>query len=464
MSERTKKKTRTDERLELAAEVAPLATMTRALLERSLPIESLDALFQETIGDARRRKFTVGALTYLMLQVVSGSRKSAFAAWQADQESAEPLAPVSHQAMYERFGTVPPEYCCALVRRSCETTAGLVEPHWPEGRRDWGTRIRVVDGTMPEGSEHRLKVLRKCGPAGLPAKLVFAFDPSRRLCVDVSASEDAYAGEALVAQPLFERARPGEVYVADRAYCSLKVFRTLQARGANFVVRESNGGPQVAPAGRLRKIGRTATGVVHEQPVDVGPPGKSLRLRRVVVRLDRPTRKGETEVRLLSDLSADVEATEIADLYRDRWGIETHIERLKHLFQGEIETLGNPRAAIFALCGAMVASNAVAATETAIASEHDLPEGYLSGYYLADEIAASWRVVDRLVDDAIWSRVSAWPEKTFVAWIRSLAGAIRPGAFEKHPRGPKRPPPRRTSGKKRHHFSTYRLIEGLEVP
>ena len=464
MSGRTREASRREERLELAGEVAPLATLTRALLERSLPVEALDALFAETIGDARKRKMTVGALTWLMLQVVSGSRRAAFAAWQADRESDEPLAPVSHQAMYERFGTVFPQFSCALVRRSAEATAPFVESRWPEGRRDWGDRVRVVDGTMPQGSEHRLKVLRTCGPAGLPCKIVFAFDPSRRLCVDAEASEDAYAGEALVAQPIFERAEPGQVYVCDRGYDSLKIFRTLQARGANFVVRESKGGPQVAEAGRLRKIGRVATGVVYEQPVDVGPPGKALRLRRVVVRLDEPTRKKETELRLLSDLEGDVAATEIAELYRDRWGIETHIERLKHLLQGEIETLGKPRAAIFALCGAMIASNAVAAAEASIAREHDLPEGYLSGYYLADEIAASYRVVDRIVPDETWRRVAVWPDDVFAKRMRSLARAVRPGAFEKHPRGPKRPPPRRTSGKRRHHFSTYRLIKGLEVP
>lgn len=464
MSARTKTERR-DERLELAAEVGPLATMTRALLERSLPIEALDELFAETIGDARRRTLTVGALTYLMLQVVSGARRSSFAAWQADRASDDPLVPVSHQAMYERFGTTPPEFSCALARRSYAATAPSVEPVVPEGRRGWGDRVRVVDGTMPAGSEHRLKVLRTCGPAGLPAEIVFVFDPSRGLCVDASASEDAYAGEASVAQPLFERAEPGEVYVADRGYCSTKVFATLRGRDARFAIRETNGGPTVVERGSLVEIGRVETGLVFEQPVDVGSrETKAVRLRRIVVRLDAPTRKGETEIRVLSDLPAEVPATEIAELYRDRWTIETHIERLKHLFKGEIETLGKPRAAIFMLCGAMVAANAVAAAEAIVADEHDLPAGYLSGYYLADEIAATSRVVDRLVDDATWRRVAAWPDEAFVLWQRSLARTIRPAAFKKHPRGPKRPPPRRSSGKRRHHFSTYRLIKGLEVP
>jgi hypothetical protein len=464
MPRSTKRRERREESLEIAGEVSPLATMTRALLERSLPVEALDRLFEETAGDARERTATVGALTYLMLQVVSGSHKSAFAAWQADRESDEPLVPISHQAMYDRFGTTPPIYSCSLVRKSYEATAPLVEPQASEGRRDWQGRVRIVDGTMPEGSEHRLKVLRTCGPAGLPAKLVFVFDPARSLCVDAEASEDAYAGEARIAAPLFERAQAGEIYVADRGYDSLAIFAQLRSRGAHFVVRESKGGPTVVEQEELREVGRASTGVVFEQAVDVGRAGKTLRLRRIVVRLDEPTRKGETEVRVLSDLPEEISATEIAELYRDRWGIEPQIERLKHLFKGEIESLGKPRAAIFVLCGAMVASNAAAAAEAAIAREHDLPASFLSGHYLADEIAATVRVVDRLVDEATWRHVVEWPDETFVAWIRSLARAIRPGAFRKHPRGPKRAPPPRTSGKKRHHFSTHRLIKGLEVP
>ena len=87
-----------------------------------------------------------------------------------------------------------------------------------------------------------------------------------------------------------------------------------------------------------------------------------------------------------------------------------------------------------------------------------------SGVAAADEIAASYRVVDRIVPDETWRRVAVWPDDVFAKRMRSLARAVRPGAFEKHPRGPKRPPPRRTSGKRRHHFSTYRLIKGLEVP
>ena len=39
-----------------------------------------------------------------------------------------------------------------------------------------------------------------------------------------------------------------------------------------------------------------------------------------------------------------------------------------------------------------------------------------------------------------------------------VSRAIRPAALQKHPRGPKRPKPKRASGKKRPHYATHRLL------
>ncbi len=129
-----------------------------------------------------------------------------------------------------------------------------------------------------------------------------------------------------------------------------------------------------------------------EQTVVMTQPrtGREIALRRIVFRLAEPTQQGETEVRLLTTLPDSINAVEIANLYGRRWTIETHIDRVKHILQGEIQSLGKPRAAIFVLCLSMVASNALAAAETQIRKAHRTTEE-LSGYYLADKIAAHYR-------------------------------------------------------------------------
>ena len=65
----------------------------------------------------------------------------------------------------------------------------------------------------------------------------------------------------------------------------------------------------------LRYAGRTETGRVYEQEVQITTEGgQALKLRRVVIRLDEPTRDGETEVALLSNLRG-VRALKLARLY-----------------------------------------------------------------------------------------------------------------------------------------------------
>jgi len=52
--------------------------------------------------------------------------------------------------------------------------------------------------------------------------------------------------------------------------------------------------------------------------------GEVLFLRRVSVVLDKPTRDGDTEIHLLTNLPVrDARAQVIAELYRRRWTIET---------------------------------------------------------------------------------------------------------------------------------------------
>lgn len=449
--------------LEVAVRISPLTALVRGLLERVMSREVLDDLFARHVADQRVRQVTAGAVTHLMLQVVAGTHRAVFAAFQADQSSDEPLITTSYQALYERLGRMFPQYSCALVRASSRQFGDLVRAQHSKAVGCWKSyALRMVDGTMPEGSEHRLGVLRECGPAGLPAKVVFAFDPDSRLCVDVEASEDAYTSEARLAGELFSRARRGELYVADRAYCSSTLFALLIDQQADFVIREMSG-PVIRNTSRLTRVGDLDGGRVLEQTVVMTQPrtGREMALRRIVFRLAEPTQKGETEVRLLTMLPDSINAVEIANLYGRRWTIETHIDRVKHILQGEIQSLGKPRAAIFVLCLSMVASNALAAAETQIRKAHRTTEE-LSGYYLADEIAAHYRSLSRIVSAQTWLELSDLPVPDFQAWCRRVARDVRPQAFTKHPRGPKHPPPKRTSGKHRHHFSTHRLLNAAK--
>ena len=81
--------------------------------------------------------------------------------------------------------------------------------------------------------------------------------------------------------------------------------------------------------------GTTATGEVWEQSgfvenVDTLEP---LPLRRVELRLNEPTRDGETMLGLLSNLPADISAVQIADAYPQRRQIETAFQEIEVTIQ-----------------------------------------------------------------------------------------------------------------------------------
>jgi hypothetical protein len=71
-------------------------------------------------------------------------------------------------------------------------------------------------------------------------------------------------------------------------------------------------------------VGHSETGAVFEQAVQlIVNDTLKVRLRRIVVQLNQPTRDGDAEIALLSNLpTVKANALQIAALYQKRWRIE----------------------------------------------------------------------------------------------------------------------------------------------
>ncbi len=84
----------------------------------------------------------------------------------------------------------------------------------------------------------------------------------------------------------------------------------------------------------------------------------------------------------------------------------------------------------------------------------------LSGFYLAEEISATYWGMIIAIEPAHWRRqfVGATPAE-MAACLRALAANVNPNRFKKRRRGPKRPPPARTDGLREQHVSTKRLLD-----
>jgi Transposase DDE domain len=335
------------------------------------------------------------------------------------------------------------------------TAAGVQEPVGGEGYR-----VTILDGTDLGGTAHRLKVLRRIKAAGLPGRFVAADDWATGLVIDAAASEDAYTSERELVRALLAAAVIHQLFVADRHFCTTEILFGIMDHQAYFVIRQ-HANLRWFALKEATFIGRVETGAVWEQPIEVEDTdsGERRRMRRIILKLDTPTEEGDTEIVLLSNLKG-ICPLRICRLYRDRWQIERHFALVKTVLHGEIESLGQPRAALFAMGMALIAANALAVVKQALRVTHGEEEfEKLSGYYLADEVVGNYRAVDKLMAAAEWAALRAEPAERFWDWCCRVAAWVRTRGFHKHPRGPKKPQPPRASGKDRHHYSTYRLLQ-----
>ncbi len=133
--------------------------------------------------------------------------------------------------------------------------------------------------------------------------------------------------------------------------------------------------------------------------------GQLLHVRRVKVCLKQPTRDGDREIFVLTNLPVEVASCLlVAQLYRRRWKLETLFQVLTETLKCEINTLGYPKAALFTFCIALVAYNVLSVVKAALRSVHGIEkiETEISGYYLADEIKGTYRGMMIAIPDQQW--------------------------------------------------------------
>jgi hypothetical protein len=287
------------------------------------------------------------------------------------------------------------------------------------------------------------------------------------LVTDVVPCEDGHAQERSLLEPILALVRPHDLWVEDRNFCTTGFVFGVARRAAYFVVRQHAGNLPWRFVGERRSCGRIETGKVFEQTIRVvHEEGEVLFLRRITVVLDRPTRDGDSEIHILTNLPAkDARAKVIAELYRKRWTIETAFAELEATLRGEIETLGYPKAALFAFCVALVSYNILSVVKAALRSVHGakVVTEEISGYYLADEVAGTYRGMMIAIPEDEWAVFQDLSPMALGEVLRELAGNVRLSEYRKQPRGPKKPQPKRRIEGQQNHVSTAKLLKMREL-
>jgi hypothetical protein len=443
--------------------VAPLGVMVRAIMEWLLDEETLERIIRHHAPEQYTRELTIRSLVDLLIQVSAGSRASVFAAYKADQASPTPAITASAQAVYTKLGRINPLASEALVRYSAEKLRRLTEL-LPAARQEPlpGYHVHVLDGNVLAGCEHRLQPLRARRNTCLPGKSLVVYEPSTGLITDLVLCEDAYTQERVLLNDLLPRVRPNDLWLADRNFCTTKFVFGVSARGGHFLVRQHRVNLPCEPLGPLKQCGTTTTGVVWEQRVRVTDPqsGQQQTLRRIEMRLFEKTRDGERTLALITNVPEHVVALTVAELYRVRWTIEKAFQFLTDSLHCELPQLGKPRAALFAFAMALVASNVLAVLRAAIRAVHGVEqESEISGYYLADEVAADYRTLLKYLPPEQWVGWRQLQANDLTQLLKAIAGYVNVKALTRRQRGPKKPPSAKPVYDKKHtHFSVARVL------
>jgi hypothetical protein len=439
-------------------EKSPISVMARGMMEHVLNPDQLNEWFDSTAKEQYTKDLLFSSVFDIMSQVVRGSHPSVNAAYQASKED----ICVSITSVYNKLNGIETETSAELVRYAAGQVAPIIEKLGGTNPAPLpALRVKLLDGNCIEKSQHRIKELRRLSAGPLPGKSLVVYDPVMRLPIDVFPCEDGHAQERSLLKTVLSTIKPNDAWIADRNFCTLDFTCGIAAKQAYFIIREHKKYPW-QPLGKEKYIGKIDTGKVYQQRIRVvDETGQERIFRRIRVSLKAETRDGDKEIAIITNLSKKAAcARKVAELYRGRWTIETSFQHLTDYFNSEINTLGYPKAALFGFCVALLSYIILSVIKAALGSVHGTKviENEVSGYYLADEISGTYRGMMIAIPYEQWIVFQRMEPTELVTILKQLSANVKLSAFRKHPRGPKKPQPKRKSCKKSPHVSTAKIL------
>jgi hypothetical protein len=440
------------------AKKSPVTVITRAVLEYALNPKTLDEVFGKHAVKQYEGKLLFSSVVDVMSLAVCRVQPSVKTAYEAMKDT----LPVTLQAFYDKLNGIEPAVTSAMVRHVGSRLAPVIKemggelpPPLP------GYRARIIDGNHLAATDRRLAVLRESKVPALPGHSLVILDPELGLAIDMIPCADGHAQERTLFAQVLSGVEPKDLWIGDRNFCTAGFLQGVVARGGSFIIRQ-HAKLTIASAGALRSRGRCSTGRVSEQAVTiVGEDGKDIKLRRIVLHLDKPTGEGDLVISILTNVPASAaKAARIADIYRERWSIEGLFLRLTQFLSGEVPSLGHPCAALFDFGVALVSYNVAATLRAALHVKfgHEKVEEEVSWYYVANEVRVVSGGMDLAIDDSTWLRFQAMSPQELAPELLTYAAHVRLDKFTRSKRGPKKPPPKRTLYANSSHVSTGQLL------
>ena len=358
------------------------------LVHRHVTSSLCASVFAELRTTERARKWTLEAMVAFWLAVVTRAPPSLRSALEecADDHAALGFESAT-SSFFERAQSLNWEFFDEVFRRFVGSLApgcaAVFEPRLRARLADF-PEVWVVDGSGLDRVAKRLKAVRDVGEVVLPGSVVACYDLFRGIPRVLEYSEALLHGEAGRLEKLLGRVPGGTLLVADRGYCSVELFRAVEAAGVHAVVRMRNtytvtveqelGSHEqdgCAVTDRLVTLGRGEGALLIRQITKELPGGRVLRLLTTVLDPGR-----------LPALAA-------LDVYRGRWTVERMFHDLKRVLNLHRFYAANTNAVGMQLFASAIVYAALRATQAQIAVEHEVAAEDLSPARLFPRAAAA---------------------------------------------------------------------------
>ena len=441
---------------------APVPVMARATLEKILSDARVNEIFSESAISQKDGELLFSTVVDLMLATVTRVQPSLHAAYQSRAEQIE----VSVRSIYNKVKGVESQVTRHLVT---ETSSDMLEvlqqmratrdPLFP------GYRTKIIDGNHLARTERRLGALRDANVAPRPGHTLVVLDQESDLVIDAFPNVDGFSQERSQLPAVLATVEAGDIWIADRNFCTTEFVSVIADRGAGFVIRQHSKTLRHELVGERKWVAETATGQVYEQCIHIERSnGEVWVARRVTIELNQTTRNGDSVVHVVTNLPENIQADAIASGYLKRWTIETMFCQLEATLRNEVNTLAFPQAALFGFGLALVAYNIMNLIQGALRASHghEKVQEEVSVYYIADEIQGTWRGLDLLIDKQSWKeKFGAMSNTQLARFLLLAAKSVNLKRFQKHKRKPKKPL-KQMNKKCRVTVSTYRELAAEE--
>jgi len=444
-----------------------VSVMFRGTLENMFSSERLDAIFEQNARKQISGELAFSTCAGLLSLVTTRIRPSVHAAYLKNVEDVG----VAVKSVYNKLNGIELAVSEALVRETAADVKAIIEEM--NATLDGplpGYDVRIVDGNHLAGTDHRIQELRNLADAPLPGHTVAVLNPHVELIEDLIACEDGHANQKPLYVGLLDQVKRSQCWIADRDYSTREFLFGIQQRKAYFIIRQ-HGSLKGKLIGRRKRVGATDTGIIYEQQIRLtNDEGQTFTMRRITAVLNSPTRDGDTEIHLLTNLPKKVGACRIAEAYRSRWTIETAFAKLTQDLRCELNTLGYPKAALFSFCVAVVMYNALSTVIAAMRVAHPEvatsqsrtsgQERTFSFYYLADEIRGVSRGMAIAIPAEYWTEAFAsLTTKQMAKKLFGLARRVDVKQFLTNPYGPKKRKKKPKMTTRGRHISTQRILQ-----